>query len=83
MSQPQGSFLGNVCDPGSPTRAIARGIFDLLRSVTDHDANLGDAGLDNGLDDPEEDRLVGYRHQLLGTGVGDRIEASAFTPTEH
>ena len=62
---------------------VADRLLDLRRGVADDDADVVDAGVADGLDHAKQDRLVGHRHQLLGAGVGDRVQARALAAAQN
>ena len=84
VGQAQRRLLRDEGDLDPPAAAVADRLADLARIVihAHHDADVVDAGIADRLDHPEEHRLVGHRDQLLGVGVGDGIEARAFTAAE-
>ena len=69
--------LADVRGADAQRRPVADGGHDLVRGVADDDADLGDAGVADGLEAVEQDRLVGDRHELLGRRVGDRAQPGA------
>ena len=77
VRQPEWGVLRDVRDPDAELGAVADSGLDLRRGVADDDADVGDAGVADGLEAVEQHRLVGDRHQLLRRGVGDRPQARA------
>ena len=79
MGQAQRRLLRDEGHVDAPTAAAADGLAHLAGVVVHahDDADLVDAGVADRLDHPEQHRLVGHRHQLLGAGVGQWIEARA------
>ena len=77
VGQAERRLLRDVGDRQPPGRAVPDRGPDLGRGVADHDADLFDPGVGDGLEAVEEDRLVGHRHQLLGPGVGDGAQPGA------
>ncbi len=68
---------GGLADVGhlqADRRAVADGGLDLGVGVADHDADLGDPRLAQGVEAVEEHRPVGDGHELLGARVGDRAQ---------
>ena len=76
-ARPSGAVLRDVGDLQAERRAVADRVLDRGRRVADHDPDVGDAGLGDGLQTVEQDGLVGHRQQLLGRGVGDRPQPGA------
>ena len=74
--------LVQVGDLEAPAGAVSHRGHDLFGGVADDDADLLDAGLGHRLQAVEQDGLVGHRHQLLGTRVGDRSETGAGAPRQ-
>ena len=70
-ARPRGAGLREIGDLQAPRGAIPDRGLDLRRGVADHDADLFDTGIGDGLEPVKQDGLVGHRHQLLGPGVGD------------
>ncbi len=60
VGQPQRRILRDVGDFHAPLPAAPHGAFDLFGGVTNHNANFGDAGIADGLDNAEQDGFVGY-----------------------
>ena len=83
VGQAQRLRLGEVGDLEAPGRTVADRGPHLRRGVADDDADLLDAGVGDGLEAVEEDRLVGHRHQLLGPGVGDGPQPGAGPACEY
>ena len=75
VGQAERRRLREIGDRQPPGRAVADGCPHLGGGVADHDPDLFDPGVGDGLEAVEEDRLVGHRHQLLGPGVGDGAKA--------
>src|SRR5919202_129373 len=82
VGQAKRRALLNVGDVHAPAPTAAHRVFDLLRRIADDDADLGNAGVANGLDHPEEDRLVGHGNKLFGLGIGQRVKARTFTTAQ-
>src|SRR4051812_26933419 len=68
---------------GAEALTLAERGDDLRPGITDDHADLRDAGRDHRFDPIEQDRLVGHRDQLLGTGVRDRAQPGAGTAGEN
>ena len=76
------AVLVNVSERDIPLRAIAQRGADFGRGMPDHDADFAHARFTNGFDDAHQHRLVGDGDELLGAGIGQRIEPCAFAATE-
>ena len=83
MSQAERRFLGDIGDIHSELSTIPDGPLNFLDGVAYHNADVGDARIANRLDDAEEHWLVGHRNELLGAGVGQRIQAGTFTSAQN
>src|SRR3990172_639559 len=78
-----GLELVEVGDLGTEAGAVAGFAADLVAGFGRHDdGDIGDAGLDEVLDDVEEDGLVGDGDHLLGARVGERTQAGALSPPQ-
>ena len=82
MRKAVGAVLRDVGELDIPFRAVSQGSPDFRRGVADDDANLAHAGFANGLDDADEDGLVGDGYELLGAGIGERVESRALAAAE-
>ena len=76
-------LLRDVGDRDAPALAIAERRHDLFSGIADDDADVGDAGSLDRLYRVEQDRLVGHRHELLGTGERYRAQTGAFAPCKN
>jgi hypothetical protein len=75
MREAARTVLFDVGDPHAELRAIADRRANLAAGLGgDDDADLLDARRRDRLDPIEQDRLVGDRDELLGTGMGDRTQ---------
>ena len=74
VGQAERRLLADVRDAESPGRSVLDGRTDLARRVADHDADLPDAGVRDGLQGMEQDRRVRDGDELLGVRVRDRAE---------
>ena len=84
MREPGRFVLLNEADVYAELLAAADHLADLVAGLgRDDDADLFDPGAGHRVDPVEEHRAVGYRHQLLGAGEGDRLQARAFTAGEN
>ena len=83
MGEAERRVLLDVGDARVKARAVADRRLHFLRRVAHDDGDVLDAGVADGLDAVEEDRLVGDGHQLLGAGVRDGAQASAASAGEN
>ncbi|CAB4371829.1 unannotated protein [freshwater metagenome] len=60
---------------GSPARTITDCCLDFGAGVASNDPNFGNPRLDHVFDAEKQNGFVGYRHQLLGAGVGNRPQS--------
>ena len=81
MGEAEGRGLRHIGDGCPEVRAIADRRLHLIGGVADDDADLGDPGRDELLDRVEEDRLVGDRHELLGSGRGQWPQPQPLPPS--
>lgn len=56
---------------------IVEKINDLRGEMVDIDDDVGDAGIEELVDDASDDRLTSHGSERLGVGVGPRLEATA------
>ena len=79
VRQPERGVLRYVGGLDAELGAVADGRHHLGRRVPDDEADIGDAGVGDGLQPVEQDRLVGHRHELLRRGIGDRPQPGTGT----
>ena len=77
VGEAERGVLGDVGDLGPEPAAVAERLAHLRSGVAGDHADLGDPGVDHGLDAVEEDRRVGDGDELLGPRVGDRPQPRA------
>ena len=84
VGEPGRLILLNEADVYAELLAAADHLADLIAGLgRDDDPDLFDSGARHRVDPVEEHRAVGYRHQLLGAGEGDRLQARAFAAGEN
>ena len=76
-------ILRNIGDSHAELCAVSDRRHDFSAGVTNDDADFADACPLHRLDAIEQNRFVGYRHQLFGAGVGDRPQPGASTARQN
>ena len=82
VGQAERRLLLDVGDADAPARPVPAGLPDLVPGVADDDADVADAGVAEGLDPVEEDRLVRDRDELFGLGERQRPEPRALAAAQ-